>query len=235
MKFLSIFHYVPFLLISFNLLLVINTIQLNQFMYRSPILESKQNNVLSNNYIHFSSDRVVPSEGTTYKKAIILGFDKDDFNKTMKNNKTSFSFKESEEKKEIVEVNVKDNMSKKEKIENQLVKNLSYMIKDVISSLYIKDTNRTEVLNTTIDSYKNRFNIILKEMINLNEPVVIKEAKKNENIATNSTLELKSKEIIEKKKDIQYPVQVEKKEIPIRNIEADDSSIVSEILKKYKN
>lgn len=235
MKFLSIFHYVPFLLISFNLLLVINTIQLNQFMYRSPILESKQNNVLSNNYIHFSSDRVVPSEGTTYKKAIILGFDKDDFNKTMKNNKTSFSFKESEEKKEIVEVNVKDNMSKKEKIENQLVKNLSYMIKDVISSLYIKDSNRTEVLNTTIDSYKNRFNIILKEMINLNEPVVIKEAKKNENIATNSTLELKSKEIIEKKKDIQYPVQVEKKEIPIRNIEADDSSIVSEILKKYKN
>ena len=235
MKFLSIFHYVLFLLISFNLLLVINTIQLNQFMYRSPILESKQNNVLSNNYIHFSSDRVVPSEGTTYKKAIILGFDKDDFNKTMKNNKTSFSFKESEEKKEIVEVNVKDNMSKKEKIENQLVKNLSYMIKDVISSLYIKDTNRTEVLNTTIDSYKNRFNIILKEMINLNEPVVIKEAKKNENIAKNSTLELKSKEIIEKKKDIQYPVQVEKKEIPIRNIEADDSSIVSEILKKYKN
>lgn len=235
MKFLSIFHYVPFLLISFNLLLVINTIQLNQFMYRSPILESKQNTVLSNNYINFSSDRVVPSEGTTYKKAIILGFDKDDFNKTMKNNKTSFSFKESEEKKEIVEVNVKDNMSKKEKIENQLVKNLSYMIKDVISSLYIKDTNRTEVLNTTIDSYKNRFNIILKEMINLNEPVVIKEAKKNENIATNSTLELKSKEIIEKKKDIQYPVQVEKKEIPIRNIEADDSSIVSEILKKYKN
>lgn len=235
MKFLSIFHYVPFLFISFNLFLVINTIQLNQFMYRSPILESKQNNVLSNNYIHFSSDRVVPSEGTTYKKAIILGFDKDDFNKTMKNNKTSFSFKESEEKKEIVEVNVKDNMSKKEKIENQLVKNLSYMIKDVISSLYIKDTNRTEVLNTTIDSYKNRFNIILKEMINLNEPVVIKEAKKNENIAKNSTLELKSKEIIEKKKDIQYPVQVEKKEIPIRNIEADDSSIVSEILKKYKN
>ena len=235
MKFLSIFHYVLFLLISFNLLLVINTIQLNQFMYRSPILESKQNSVLSNNYINFSSDRVVPSEGTTYKKAIILGFDKDDFNKTMKNNKTSFSFKESEEKKEIVEVNVKDNMSKKEKIENQLVKNLSYMIKDVISSLYIKDTNRTEVLNTTIDSYKNRFNIILKEMINLNEPVVIKEAKKNENIAKNSTLELKSKEIIEKKKDIQYPVQVEKKEIPIRNIEADDSSIVSEILKKYKN
>lgn len=235
MKFLSIFHYVPFLLISFNLLLVINTIQLNQFMYRSPILESKQNNVLSNNYINFSSDRVVPSEGTTYKKAIILGFDKDDFNKTMKNNKTSFSFKESEEKKEIVEVNVKDNMSKKEKIENQLVKNLSYMIKDVISSLYIKDTNRTEVLNTTIDSYKNRFNIILKEMINLNEPVVIKEAKKNENIATNSTLELKSKVIIEKKKDIQYPAHVEKKEIPIRNIEADDSSIVSEILKKYKN
>ena len=235
MKFLSIFHYVTFLLISFNLLLVINTIQLNQFMYRSPILESKQNSVLSNNYINFSSDRVVPSEGTTYKKAIILGFNNDDFNKTMKNNKTSFSFKESEEKKEIVEVNVKDNMSKKEKIENQLVKNLSYMIKDVISSLYIKDTNRTEVVNATIDSYKNRFNIILKEMINLNEPVVIKEAKKNENIAKNSTLELKSKVIIEKKKDIQYPIHVEKKEIPIRNIEADDSSIVSEILKKYKN
>ena len=142
-------------------------------MYRAPILESKQNSVLSNNYINFSSDRIIPSEGTTYKKAIILGFN-DDLNDTKKNNKTSFSFKEFEKKKEIVEVNVKDNMSKKDKIENQLVKNLSHMIKDVISSFYIKDTNRTEVLNKTIDSYKNRFNIILKEMINLNEPIVIK-------------------------------------------------------------
>ena len=92
MKFLSIFHSVAFLLISFYLLLVINTIQLNQFMYRAPILESKQNSVLSNNYINFSSDRIIPSEGTTYKKAIILGFN-DDLNDTKKNNKTSFSFK----------------------------------------------------------------------------------------------------------------------------------------------
>ena len=116
MKFLSIFHSVAFLLISFNLLLVINTIQLNQFMYRAPILESKQNSVLSNNYINFSSDRIIPSEGTTYKKAIILGFN-DDLNDTKKNNKTSFSFKEFEKKKEIVEVNVKDNMSKKDKLD----------------------------------------------------------------------------------------------------------------------
>ena len=159
MKFLSIFHSVAFLLISFNLLLVINTIQLYQFMYRAPILESKQNSVLSNNYINFSSDRIIPSEGTTYKKAIILGFN-DDLNDTKKNNKTSFSFKEFEKKKEIVEVNVKDNMSKKDKIENQLVKNLSHMIKDVISSFYIKDTNRTEVLNKTIDNYKNNGEII---------------------------------------------------------------------------
>ena len=234
MKFLSIFHSVAFLLISFNLLLVINTIQLNQFMYRAPILESKQNNVLSNNYINFSSDRIIPSEGTTYKKAIILGFN-DDLNDTKKNNKTSFSFKEFEKKKEIVEVNVKDNMSKKDKIENQLVKNLSHMIKDVISSFYIKDTNRTEVLNKTIDSYKNRFNIILKEMINLNEPIVIKEAKKNENIKKNSTLDIKETKNFEKKKEMQPPVVIEMKEIPLSNIEADDSSIVSEILKKYKN
>ena len=126
-------------------------------------------------------------------------------------------------------------MSKKDKIENQLVKNLSHMIKDVISSFYIKDTNRTEVLNKTIDNYKNRFNIILKEMINLNEPIVIKEAKKNENIKKNSTLDIKETKNFEKKKEMQPPVVIEMKEIPLSNIEADDSSIVSEILKKYKN
>ena len=34
---------------------------------------------------------------------------------------------------------------------------------------------------------------------------------------------------------MQPPVVIEMKEIPLSNIEADDSSIVSEILKKYKN
>ena len=72
-------------------------------------------------------------------------------------------------------------------------------------------------------------------MINLNEPIVIKEAKKNENIKKNSTLDIKETKNFEKKKEMQPPVVIEMKEIPLSNIEADDSSIVSEILKKYKN
>ena len=72
-------------------------------------------------------------------------------------------------------------------------------------------------------------------MINLNEPIVIKEAKKNENIKKNSTLDIKETKNFEKNKEMQPPVVIEMKEIPLSNIEADDSSIVSEILKKYKN
>lgn len=235
MKLLLCFHSIVFLLITFNLLLVINTIQLSQYKYRTPILETKQNHKGSQQYIDFSSDRIVPSEGTTYKKAIILGLDKDNLTNSMNRNKTTFSFKESDIKKEMVDINVRNTYTKKEIIENQLVNNLSDMIKDIIHSLYIKETNRTKALDSTFDSYRNRFNIILSEMIKQNEPIVLKEEKKNNNITRNFTIESKKNETMKQNIENKHPILNEKKDRVFNNIEADDSSIVSEILKKYKN
>ena len=128
-----------------------------------------------------------------------------------------------------------ERQQKKEIIENQLVNNLSDMIKDIIHSLYIKETNRTKALDSTFDSYRNRFNIILSEMIKQNEPIVLKEEKKNNNITRNFTIESKKNETMKQNIENKHPILNEKKDRVFNNIEADDSSIVSEILKKYKN
>lgn len=229
--------------------------KLDSINYRSAIVKIKDEDTAELNkekLINFSSDKSFPIDGTTYKKAIILGAVNEAQNKKKNDNK--FFFKEtssSYENREVVEAFIKENMNQKQKIENEFVNNLGEMVKDVIHSVYSNQnsekTQSKEILNKTFENYKNKFMIIMNEMLKVNLPPS-KDINTTIPLSQNTTKKdgTEAKKILERGKEknkSNVKMEEEKKKAetkPLPNIlahenfDADDSSIISELLHKYK-
>ena len=227
--------------------------KLDSINYRNAIVEIKDEDTGGLNkekMINFSSDKSFPIDGTTYKKAIILGAANEVQKKKKSNNR--FSFKEtssSYENSEIVEAFIKENMNPKQKVENEFVNNLGEMVKDVIHSVYSNEkaekSQGKDILNKTFENYKNKFMIIMNEMLKVNVPPS-KETNTTTPLPQNTTKKdgAESKKNERGKEINKSPGKIEEKKKtetkPLPNIidpedfDADDSSIISELLHKYK-
>ena len=135
------------------------------------------------------------------------------------------------------------------KVENEFVNNLGEMVKDVIHSVYSNEkaekSQGKDILNKTFENYKNKFMIIMNEMLKVNVPPS-KETNTTTPLPQNTTKKdgAESKKNERGKEINKSPGKIEEKKKtetkPLPNIidpedfDADDSSIISELLHKYK-
>ena len=140
-------------------------------------------------------------------------------------------------------------MNPKQKVENEFVNNLGEMVKDVIHSVYSNEkaekSQGKDILNKTFENYKNKFMIIMNEMLKVNVPPS-KETNTTIPLPQNTTKKdgAESKKNERGKEINKSPGKIEEKKKtetkPLPNIidpedfDADDSSIISELLHKYK-
>ena len=140
-------------------------------------------------------------------------------------------------------------MNPKQKVENEFVNNLGEMVKDVIHSVYSNEkaekSQGKDILNKTFENYKNKFMIIMNEMLKVNVPPS-KETNTTTPLPQNTTKKdgAESKKNERGKEINKSPGKIEEKKKtetkPLPNIidpedfDADDSSIISELLHKYK-